>query len=90
MDILKELLYENISPYGRKGGLTDEQKSMLNRIIEADARLLHGMPDKKAALLEECIELRTILNEANDIQLFSEGFRLGAQFMLAALQKTDI
>lgn len=64
----------------------DEKQRTLNRlIIQNEAELATLLSERAAAVLEKLTENRGELNRYENRLAFREGFRLGAQLMIAAL-----
>lgn len=83
---VKELYYGRISPWEGKKRSCGEQEELNSRIREHKALILQGMPEENSVYIEELEALYSKEAEAQRIEGFEEGLRLGALFMISVLQ----
>ena len=84
-NLINELYYGNICPVEQMGGATPEEKKILNRIHENEAKLRTTLDEQEKAILDaikdDCLTVSASMGERR----FCEAFSLGARLMVEIL-----
>ena len=67
---------------------SEQYKTALKALIEADNALREALTPEQVKLLDAAKERNNRLNDAANAEIFEQGFRLGAELMLEILNGT--
>lgn len=81
MTILENLWYGNIHPFEQFLERNKEYKNLLRIAAKDQERLGASLTPEQAELFEKYYTAVNEMNATAEVQAFSYGFRLGAQFM---------
>ena len=87
MNILEELWFGHISPIEDVVPQNQEYIQTLHQITEKQKSLEQALPSDAFALFDVYHEAQVKLQDLSERAAFSQGFRLGVQLMIAALNK---
>lgn len=85
LDILEQLYYGKIIPWEKNHEKSPRAKELIAKISEDIDILSENLPDEAMPVLERLLANRAELACISACGDFKEGFRLGAQFTLAAV-----
>ena len=79
-NILEDLYYGNISPNERRVRPGSRVKKLMQKQSDLESKLNESFTDKQKAEFEQYLAVSADLLDANGLDSFIIGFRLGAQF----------
>ena len=88
-NILEDLYYGNISPCQRAVRPDSRVKKLMQKQSELESKLNGSFTEEQQANFEQYLSLCADLLDANCLDSFITGFRLGARFMHETLVGTD-
>ena len=88
-NILKNLYHGKITPDTKQFVSGSDYERWLTILTDCDEKLRIELTNEQAALLTSLQNAQAELNGIANCEDFAEGFRLGAQMMLAVLEKND-
>ena len=84
-DILSQIYYGKIAPWGSRKCRTPAMKELKDRVSSETDRLEELLDENGKKLLEKFLDDNADLETQTVCEGFKDGFRLGAQVMLAAM-----
>ena len=88
-DILEELYDGKIHPWEDKAPQDEEYQKILHRVFELETQLEEHLWSEGQEIYEQYADEQAKLMDAWEKKRFSQGFRLGAQIMLAILSNNQ-
>lgn len=89
MQILHDLLYGNIDPYERHKDRSAEYKKAFQKLFAAEEKLLEKLTDEERELFEDCMDRNRELSSISELEIFSDGFRLGSKLTYAVFTEDE-
>ena len=88
-NILEDLYYGNLSPCQRTVRPDSRVKKLMQKQSELEAKLNGSFTEEQRANFEQYLSVCADLLDANSLDSFITGFRLGAQFAHEIFARTD-
>ena len=88
-NILEDLYYGNISPCQRAVRPGSRVKKLMQKQSDLEAKLDESFTEEQRANFEQYLSVCADLLDANCLDSFITGFRLGAQFMMDTFLSDD-
>ena len=88
-NILEDLYYGNISPCQRAVRPGSKVKKLMQKQSDLETKLSESLTEEQRATFEQYLSLTANLLDANCLDSFIAGFRLGARFTHEILAGTD-
>ena len=88
-NILEDLYYGNLSPCQRTVRLDSRVKKLMQKQSELESKLNGSFTEEQQANFEQYLSLCADLLDANCLDSFITGFRLGARFAHETFVGTD-
>ena len=88
-NILEDLYYGNISPSERRVRPDSRVKKLMQKQNDLESKLNESFTDEQKAAFEQYLAVNADLLDANCLDSFITGFRLGARFTHETFVGTD-
>lgn len=87
----RKIFYRRVSPglQGRAAKADPEYRNQLNRLIKAEEALNHSLDASSHTLYQQYQHEEELLQLIINREYFIDGFRLGAQIIMAVLDEND-
>ena len=88
-NVLEDLYYGNIAPYQRAVRPDSKVKKLMQKQSDFESKLSESFTEEQREIFEQYLSVSADLLDANCLDSFVTGFRLGARFTHEIFVETD-